>query len=57
MKIKKELIGKIITASVNGQYGDYKVCSFIPSEKKVVLQRMSGIFGKEILRPLLNKVT
>jgi hypothetical protein len=57
MKIKKELIGKIITASVNGRYGDYKVCSFIKSEKKVVLRRMDGTIEREILCPLLNKVT
>jgi hypothetical protein len=57
MKMKKELIGKVITASVNGQYGDYKVCSFIQSEKKVVLRRMNGTIEREILCPSLNKVT
>lgn len=56
MKQNNDLIGKVITATVQGNYGDYKVCAFLYPQKRVMLQRMDGSIGREFLTPLLREV-
>ena len=56
MKPNKSLIGKIITAAVWDTYGNYKVCDFIETEDRVLLQRMEGPIGREFIKPLLGEV-